>query len=1117
MSGLVSFGLTLLPLIAGVTCLTAISLLVGRLIRDRWPAWEDGLYRLTFLAMLMIPITQVAWRESGQGWLSNVEVRQIAQPHVSVAFEPEPLAIKDVWIDPPVQPVALVNTVAQPKRDPLFTSQNLFGISIAAALLGSFLLLARQLVGTGVVAYLLRRSEPLTDAQTGRIREFPGNELSLIRIGSFVRGPVVMGMLRPRIILPTGMLETESAATIEAVLMHELAHIDRMDPVVHAFARSITAVFWWHPLVRLLHMRLRQATEMACDRAVLKQMAPIEYAETLLELSQRYQNVGGLHLSLSMVSQPRSTGDSLATRIALVLKSSPGSSRALSRRQWCGLAVSILSVLLVLTVPVFRRAVVADEPAVTEDQAPQPGSVTGVVVDETGKPTVARVFVSTERDGLPIETSTDDRGRFRFSGLDQPHYEIWSLNEHGRTGTRHSVDDVYLNESGLQTKPVELKLKLGVPMQVRVQDVKGQPIEDAEIKTGWMQWEQVRPDGVGLTAPLTDEIWQIRARAPGHAEAVLDSQVSDQIVERVVTLVQGTTVNGFVRDMDGNPVASAMVWFASGQQRSDDVRSGRDGAFELQGVPLDATLKIMAQRSGYEFAAIIVNAATADPVENVRVSMVARRKVGVFRGRVLTHEGKPAADADVKLTSRAEYTHAVSIKTDSDGLFTATELYIDDSGYDVVIDAPGHALNNNGTKGLSPYEQTELATKEPYEIQLAEGQRFEAIILDHENQPMQGVSLRANYARRALATSDEQGRIELHNLAVDASISFSGNGFTGRQHMKPDFDNLPLRLVSSPPGLIRGRVVDDAGLPVKNFRVRVWFTSDPRPNDGNGGVSGVLSSGVNFSSPEGSFELKDMRTGSAYQVIVIAAGYRTQIVGRAEVIPSTRNEPVLFSLQRLGPEDTTVIAGQLLSADGSPMPGVSLRLLVGLPNQAPRLNWEDTFDDKPDRAGEIAQNLASKTDQDGRFRFNNVQTGGSIALFHQGGDVPATIHEGLEVKSRQAQAELRLRCQQGGKIQITVAPEFASDRILVDVASDGRERMRRSQRLTDGVWTIDHLPPGRYDVEVWPTSLNGGSEDYQVTVSAGETTTVRYPPGGPPVITMKSVSALKMIREFFGP
>lgn len=82
---------------------------------------------------------------------------------------------------------------------------------------------------------------------------------------SLVRVPVVVGHLRPLILLPLGAVAGLSALQLEAILAHELAHVVRRDYLINLLQSVAEVLFFYHPAVWFLTNTLRTERENCCD------------------------------------------------------------------------------------------------------------------------------------------------------------------------------------------------------------------------------------------------------------------------------------------------------------------------------------------------------------------------------------------------------------------------------------------------------------------------------------------------------------------------------------------------------------------------------------------------------------------------------------------------------------------------------------------------------------------------------------------------------------------------------------------------------------------------------------------------------------------------------------
>jgi TonB family protein len=83
-------------------------------------------------------------------------------------------------------------------------------------------------------------------------------------------GPAVVGLLRPRIVLPSDFQQRYTADEQRLVLAHEQIHLQRGDIYAQSVAAVLRCLFWFNPLVHYAAARFRFDQELACDAAVLE-------------------------------------------------------------------------------------------------------------------------------------------------------------------------------------------------------------------------------------------------------------------------------------------------------------------------------------------------------------------------------------------------------------------------------------------------------------------------------------------------------------------------------------------------------------------------------------------------------------------------------------------------------------------------------------------------------------------------------------------------------------------------------------------------------------------------------------------------------------------------------
>ncbi len=143
--------------------------------------------------------------------------------------------------------------------------------SLVAVWLAGILVLSLRLVGGWGYAQRLARREvrPATAALQRRLDELARRlELSRpVRLleSARVRVPTVVGWLRPVVLLPLAAAAGLTPAQLEAVLLHELAHVRRHDYLVNLLQSAAEVLLFYHPGVWWVSERVREEREACCD------------------------------------------------------------------------------------------------------------------------------------------------------------------------------------------------------------------------------------------------------------------------------------------------------------------------------------------------------------------------------------------------------------------------------------------------------------------------------------------------------------------------------------------------------------------------------------------------------------------------------------------------------------------------------------------------------------------------------------------------------------------------------------------------------------------------------------------------------------------------------------
>jgi beta-lactamase regulating signal transducer with metallopeptidase domain len=155
----------------------------------------------------------------------------------------------------------------------------------------------RPLLGWHMLWRLRRRGVSAASAEVLGAMARVSRRLGLRRAvhvlqSTLARVPVVIGYVRPVVLLPLRLVTSIPTAQLDAILAHELAHVRRHDFAINLLQMLVETIFFYHPAVWWLSWRLRVEREHCCDDIVVRELGNrVEYGRALLAIEeQRGQN-----------------------------------------------------------------------------------------------------------------------------------------------------------------------------------------------------------------------------------------------------------------------------------------------------------------------------------------------------------------------------------------------------------------------------------------------------------------------------------------------------------------------------------------------------------------------------------------------------------------------------------------------------------------------------------------------------------------------------------------------------------------------------------------------------------------------------------------------------------
>lgn len=569
--------------------------------------------------------------------------------------------------------------------------------------LGTCLLVARFICGQRYLARIIASSDPVKLEWAERIWSVVPNSRDEFRskvfISAHVKVPCAVGTVSPRVLLPASCAQL-SDEQLGDIVSHELAHVNRRDPLKLFLQQLATIVYWPIVPMHVVSFWLSEAREEVCDMHVLETRDAVSYGETLVMVAR-------------MMSATKATSFAPASFLPWHPRLERRMQNLLSREvagheltpSWARLIATMVSLCFVLAVTCVIAAppqaasrtpsdasdlaertdpdseisaTVNENSVVTQnaDSSPTP-NLTVRVVDKSGEAVVgADVLVYDEQKILAGKEArfknalkrTDSQGECDFGTMPLDHVTILVRGRAGEfsessvhvfasdPGPRLSENRLVSLDSREDRLVVTHTVRKGVDLQFEVLDAEtGRPIHFAaihwkdEAAKRWRNVALLDSGGQQNGTTLVPEMGRGTFRAARAGYAPVDFSLGKELVE-------GTTYRHQVKleprpkrtltilTPDGRPADSAEVQWANEEHLTNEehLRSEADarGVLEIRHPPhpKEATF-VVTHPSGLR------SMTYADiPADGKITLRTARPRLNV---RVLNDAGAPVKNAKV--------------------------------------------------------------------------------------------------------------------------------------------------------------------------------------------------------------------------------------------------------------------------------------------------------------------------------------------------------------------------------------------------------------------------------------------------------------------------------------
>lgn len=370
---------------------------------------------------------------------------------------------------------------------------------VVAYIVGIAAMVVRLMLGLYGSQRLRTTAQPIEEARmeqvlariVGRLRL---EVLPLIAYSARVTTPLVVGVVKPAILLPAAILNELTSEQVEAILLHELAHIRRYDHWVNLIQRIIEAVLFFHPAVWWLSHKVSLEREHCCDDLAIRWgTEPCDYAESLVRLSE-VRHRWGLATSSNeaTLAVTGNRPNQLRGRVMRVLgMSQPGPNVGLTR----GGITSFIVIGVLLLVGTLQwpsqaqsegedfqlpKSTPADRADEQEVGADTPATVSGKIVLEDGSPATVKGWLYYDLRYPNGNGASGTEGHY----ADEFSFQVGP----GTAWLSHYVEgyapvwtDKLELAAGEIRDDIVLVLKPGVSQRVQVVNQRGEPVPNASL------------------------------------------------------------------------------------------------------------------------------------------------------------------------------------------------------------------------------------------------------------------------------------------------------------------------------------------------------------------------------------------------------------------------------------------------------------------------------------------------------------------------------------------------------------------------------------------------------------------------------------------------------------
>jgi beta-lactamase regulating signal transducer with metallopeptidase domain len=262
--------------------------IAGMLVHAGWIATVAGIAAWAVLVRIRDPHHRHGVGLGALGMIAGGLVIAAVATWPEAPSAPAPVAAMTAVAAP--LPPALTTVVAAAPALAAEASVDWQGWAVLVWVVGVALFLLRHGVGHGRILVLRRSAHPAGADLRARVADHCRRlrlPVPMILLSHRIQVPAATGWLRPALLLPISLATALPPAQVEALILHELAHLRRRDALIEAGMSALECLLFFHPALWWLGRQVREAREQCCDQDALGAgAAPDNLARALLAVAE---------------------------------------------------------------------------------------------------------------------------------------------------------------------------------------------------------------------------------------------------------------------------------------------------------------------------------------------------------------------------------------------------------------------------------------------------------------------------------------------------------------------------------------------------------------------------------------------------------------------------------------------------------------------------------------------------------------------------------------------------------------------------------------------------------------------------------------------------------------